>query len=86
MWKNETPIQGVIIIEKLIIAIAILASSSLFAYSESDILKLKSAAECENWDLSGAKMGLLKNRSGDLYNLTGANLSNTKLKGVDLKL
>ena len=31
-------------------------------------------------------MGLLKNRSGDLYNLTSANLSNTKLKGVDLKL
>jgi hypothetical protein len=48
LWKNETPIQGVIIIEKLIIAIAILASSSLFAYSESDILKLKSTAECEN--------------------------------------
>ena len=60
----------------LISALLLLVASNGWAYSETDLLKLKQLNQCLRCDLSGANLSNATLGSADLR---GANLTNTKL-------
>jgi|TARA_B100000315_G_scaffold219225_1_gene221016 uncharacterized protein YjbI with pentapeptide repeats len=61
----------------LLLISALLFSFNGWAYSETDLAKLKATGACEGCDLSGAILSYL--------NLGGANLSGANLSGADLR-
>ena len=73
--------------KKLILISAVLFSFNGWAYSETDLAKLKALNACESCDLSSANLEGADLRNADLgrANLEGANLKGANLKSTRLK-
>ena len=61
----------------ILISALLLVASNGWAYSETDLAKLKATNACEGCDLSGANLSFA--------NLVGANLSEANLVGANLR-
>jgi Pentapeptide repeats (8 copies) len=64
-----------------------LNNQSSYAFSPSDLQKLKSTGSCQNCDLSGADLANINLNKANLNgaNLSGANLTNAKIIDSDLR-
>jgi uncharacterized protein YjbI with pentapeptide repeats len=71
----------------LISALLLLVASNGWAYSETDLLKLKQLNQCLRCDLSGANLSNATLGSADLRDtyLRGADLSGANLRSADLR-
>ena len=70
----------------ILISALLLFASSGWAYSETDLAKLKATNACEGCDLSGVNLRKANLTDANLTgtNLTGANLAKINLKEADL--